>query len=47
MERAKELLSKTRLPILEIAERVGYRKSSHFSTRFRTIMGCGPSAYRK
>lgn len=47
IERAKELLRKTRLPIFEIAERVGYRKSSHFSARFRTIMGCDPSAYRK
>jgi AraC-like DNA-binding protein len=35
MERAKQLLRKTRLPILEIAERVGYRKPSHFSGAFR------------
>jgi AraC family transcriptional regulator len=47
MERAKELLRKTRLPIFEIAERVGYQKPSHFSARFRTVSGCGPNAYRK
>jgi AraC-like DNA-binding protein len=47
MERAKELLRKTRLPIFEIAERVGYQKPSHFSARFRTVSGCGPDAYRK
>jgi len=47
MERAKQLLRKTRLPIFEIAERVGYQKPSHFSARFRVISGCGPDAYRK
>ena len=47
IERAKELLRKTRLPIFEIAERVGYKKPSHFSARFRTVSGCGPDAYRK
>src|SRR3984893_11872185 len=47
MELAKELLRKTRLPIFEIAERVGYKKPSHFSARFRTVSGCGPDAYRK
>jgi AraC family transcriptional regulator len=47
MARAKELLRKTRLPISEIAERVGYQKPSHFSGRFRAVSGCGPDAYRK
>jgi len=47
MARAKELLRKTRLPISEIAERVGYQKPSHFSERFRALSGCGPDAYRK
>jgi AraC family transcriptional regulator len=47
MERAKQLLRKTRLPILEIAERVGYHKPSHFSARFHAVSGCGPNAYRK
>jgi AraC family transcriptional regulator len=47
MARARELLRKTRLPISEIAERVGYQKPSHFSHRFRAALGCGPDAYRK
>jgi AraC family transcriptional regulator len=47
MDRAKQLLRKTRLPISEIAERVGYHKLSHFSARFRALSGCGPDAYRK
>lgn len=47
MERAKELLRKTRLPIADIAERVGYQQPSHFSARFRSVLGCCPDAYRK
>jgi AraC family transcriptional regulator len=47
MERAKELLRKTRLPIFEIADRVGYQKPSHFSARFRAVLGFSPDAYRK
>jgi AraC family transcriptional regulator len=47
MERAKELLRKTRLPISDIAERVGYQQPSHFSGRFRSVLGCSPDAYRK
>jgi AraC family transcriptional regulator len=47
MERAKELLRKTRLPISDIALRVGYQQPSHFSARFRSVLGCRPDAYRK
>jgi AraC-like DNA-binding protein len=47
IEWAKQLLRKTRLPIFEIAERVGYQKPSHFSARFRAVSGCGPAAYCK
>jgi len=47
MERAKELLRKTRLPISDIAERVGYRQPGHFSARFRGVLGCSPDADRK
>jgi AraC-like DNA-binding protein len=47
MERAKELLRKTRLPISDIAERVGYQQPSHFSARFRSVLGRRPDAYRK
>ncbi|MBV8216517.1 MAG: helix-turn-helix transcriptional regulator [Verrucomicrobia bacterium] len=47
MERAKELLRKTRLPIADIARRVGYQQPNHFSARFRSVLGSGPDAYRK
>jgi AraC family transcriptional regulator len=47
MQSAKQLLSKTLLPISEIAQRVGYQKPSHFSRRFRAVCGCSPAAYRR
>jgi AraC family transcriptional regulator len=47
MERAKQLLSETRLPIFEIAARVGYQKASHFSARFRAVSGRSPNAHRR
>ena len=47
MKRAKELLGQTRLPVFEIADRVGYQKPSHFSARFRSVWGCSPDAFRK
>ncbi|PWT82329.1 MAG: hypothetical protein C5B58_08455 [Acidobacteria bacterium] len=47
MQLAKGLLRKTRLPISEIAQRVGYRTSSHFSARFLVISGCSPQTYRR
>ena len=39
MERAKQLLCKTRLPIFEVTGRVGYGKASHFSARFSCDFG--------
>lgn len=47
MEEAKRLLSGTRLPLSEIAERVGYGNAKHFSTTFRRHAGLSPSAYRR
>ena len=45
MKRAKELLGQTRLPVFEIADRVGYQKPSHFSARFRSVWGCSLDAF--
>jgi AraC family transcriptional regulator len=47
MKRAQELLRQTRLPVFEIADRVGYQKPSHFSARFRFVWGYSPDAFRK
>lgn len=47
MERAKQLLIETKLPIIDIALTVGYVNHSHFSTQFRKLVGISPTAYRE
>ncbi len=46
MERAKHLLSKTDLPIAEVAYQSGMPNLSHFSTAFRKNVGATPAAFR-
>jgi AraC family transcriptional regulator len=46
MERAKILLSVTRLPVAEVADRVGFSNQSHFTAQFRKATGTTPKAYR-
>ena len=46
-EKAKQLLSCTRLSVSEIAARCGYGTSSHFMRQFREMCGKTPSEYRK
>jgi len=47
MERARDLLARSRLPIEEVAARVGYADRSTFSKRFRESAGLSPAAYRR
>lgn len=47
MTRAKKLLSKTNLPIYQIAEQLGYGNSTGFGKAFRLHTGTTPEAYRK
>lgn len=47
MERAKQLLIETKLPVIDIALSVGYINHSHFSTQFRKLAGVSPTAYRE
>jgi two-component system, response regulator YesN len=47
IQRAKELVISTTLPINEVAEEVGYKTSKYFIKIFREIEGMTPSAYRK
>lgn len=47
MERAKELLEKPDIKILDIAERLGYTDNHYFSKAFRNYYGISPSQYRK
>lgn len=46
-ERAKELIRFTRLPLTEIAERVGFHSIHSFSRAFKNIVGHPPSYYRR
>ncbi|ARV58999.1 AraC family transcriptional regulator [Nostocales cyanobacterium HT-58-2] len=46
MERAKVLLSVTRLSVAEVAYRVGFYNTSHFTSQFRKATGTTPKAYR-
>lgn len=45
-ERAKVLLSVTRLSVAEVAYRVGYKNKSHFIAQFRRATGMTPKVYR-
>lgn len=46
IERAKELLARTPLPVSRIAESVGLPSLPHFSRVFKRITGLSPTAYR-
>jgi AraC family transcriptional regulator len=46
MDRARLLLSTTRLPVDEVASRVGFGNLSHFRRTFRRHHGVAPSALR-
>jgi AraC family transcriptional regulator len=43
---AKTLLENTRLPLAEIAFRVGFASQAHLTVMFRKIVGCTPGSYR-
>lgn len=47
IERAKSLLTKTKLSLKEICFNVGYRDPNYFSRVFKKITGKTPSTYRK
>lgn len=47
IERSCELLSKTDLPIIEVAQRCGYENLSNFNRMFLRIVGASPSVYRR
>lgn len=46
VEKAKQLLAETRIPITEIAIELGYSTSPNFATAFRQLVGMSPSDYR-
>lgn len=47
IQRAKELLITTNLPIYDIAEESGYKTAKYFIKIFKEMEGVTPSAYRK
>lgn len=46
IDKAKSLLSKTRLPVTQIAHDVGYSSAANFSTAFKSVVGLTPVQYR-
>jgi len=47
IDRAKRLLARDHLDVTEVCLAVGYESLGSFSTRFRTLVGYSPSAYRR
>jgi AraC family transcriptional regulator len=47
IERAKELLAKDDLPIVEISLRTGFKSQSHFTTLFRKFTKLTPKTWRE
>jgi transcriptional regulator GlxA family with amidase domain len=46
MERAKQLLRETDLPLAQVATRVGYQTQAHFTGVFHREVGVTPRSYR-
>ena len=46
IERGRQLLAETLLPISEIAAMVGYQSQSHFTKIFKSVTGVTPRVYR-
>jgi LacI family transcriptional regulator len=47
INRAKELLTRTDLPVADIATRVGFRTTGRFVANFKTIANVSPSTFRR
>ncbi|MCR5278942.1 MAG: response regulator [Lachnospiraceae bacterium] len=47
IEAAQKLISEDRIPIYEVADRVGINDSNYFSTLFKKCTGLSPSEYRE
>ncbi len=47
LERAKELLHGTALPVGEVAMRCGFSHASHFTSTFQRVLGTTPSRWRQ
>jgi AraC-like DNA-binding protein len=47
MEKAQQLLAGTDLPLAQIALKSGFSDQSHFSRRFRMLLGMTPNSFRR
>jgi len=47
LERARDLLRPTALPIADIAAQIGYQDPGQFAAVFRKVVGTRPSQYRR
>ncbi|HEX4310422.1 MAG TPA: AraC family transcriptional regulator [Acidobacteriaceae bacterium] len=47
VERARSLLSQTRLPLSEVAQSVGFAHQSHLAVHMRRLFGASPAALRQ
>jgi AraC family transcriptional regulator len=47
VERARDMLENTQLPVTEVAARVGYDDPSQFAAAFRRALGMSPTEYRR
>lgn len=47
IEKAKELLQKKEITLLEISHKLNYCSVAHLSVQFKHITGCTPSVYKK
>jgi AraC family transcriptional regulator len=47
IEKSKEMLHLTRIPIGQIATTVGFNSASQFGRSFRKVVGCAPETFRR
>ena len=47
LNKAKEMLRSTQLPVMEVARAVGFHDISYFSNQFKRQFGLSPNAYKK
>jgi AraC-like DNA-binding protein len=47
LQRAKDLLGGSDLPVAAVALETGFASFSHFASAFRQLAGCSPTAYRQ
>ena len=47
MERAKELINYGELPMVEVAQQLGYSSLAHLSRQFRQVTGLTPTEFQR